>query len=201
MQCGCILCHTKHERKRGRANSTGAPHNPVDEHLKSSSGWKCPRAAVIFSQLHKPVSRSCLRIALPGEEKSFHKPSPLEKSVSQSLVYIHYNASILVTGKTSKKVQDQQDSQALCPTTLPWRDFLVTIVPTCSLCLNGSINWCLLTLFSHPFPRNKGISSLWNLYCCWQTQLRLVMCNSYYWEHNWQSNMTLRTWCFLCMCS
>lgn len=142
-----------------------------------------------------------LRTDLPGEEKSFHRHSPLKKSILWNLVYIHHNSSIQVTGKTSKKVQDQQDSEALFPTTLPWRDSLVTIAPVCSLCLNGSINLCLPTLFSRPFPQNKGISRLWNLYCCWQTQLRLVMCNSYYWEQNWQSNMTSITWCFLCMCS
>lgn len=92
------------------------------------------------------------------------------------------------TGKRGKKVQDQQDSEALCPP-FPWRDSLMTIVPLRSLCLKGSINLRLPTLFSHPFPWNKGISRLWNLYCCWQTQLRLVMCNSYYREQNWQSNM------------
>lgn len=169
----------------------------MDEHFQPS------RAAAIVSQLHKPICRSCVtgpKDWFTRRRKEFSQAFTIKKvHFMKSSVYLRIQA-YKSEGKTSKKVQGQQDSQALCPTTLPWRDSLVTIAPKCRLCLKGSINLCLPTLFSHPFPWNKGISCLWNLYCCWQTQLRLVMCNSYYWEQTWQSNMTPKPWCFLCMC-
>lgn len=51
---------TQNVKGKEARQTTGVPHNPGDEHLKPSSGWKCPRAAVTVLQLHKPVSRSCV---------------------------------------------------------------------------------------------------------------------------------------------
>lgn len=89
--------------------------------------------------------------------QSFHRPLPLKRSISlRSTVYLAIQA-YKPQRKTSKNIQDQQGSQMLRPTALPWRDSLVTVVPVCSLCLTGSINLCLPILFGHPFPWNKGI--------------------------------------------
>lgn len=85
------FCATQNMKGK-EARQTWSASQPVDEHLKPSSGWKCPRVAVTVLKLHKPVSRSCIT-----GPKDWFTRTRKELSQAFTIKKVHFTKSSVYT--------------------------------------------------------------------------------------------------------